>query len=435
MNSILHVVVQAKDFTHGYVRRVVDAELDELFPQLPAILLDGPKGVGKTATASQRSRTIRRLDMPAQAAIIKADPLLVAQGDRPILLDEWHRVADVWDVVRRLVDDDPSGGQFLFTGSPPGPGTHSGAGRIDVVRMRPLSLYERFDIAAEVSFTELLDGARPKVAGTSPFGLADYADEIVAGGFPGMRHLTGRALTQRLDGYIERIVDHDLLEAGYAVRRTATVLAWLRAYAGATATTASWETIRDAATSGSRDKPARKTTANYTDLLKALRVLDPIDAWRPSYNHLSRLGAAPKHHLADPALAARLLGQTVPHLLSGSERPLVVPRDGTLLGGLFESLVALSVRVFAQALKAHVYHLRTEAGRHEIDFIVEKEGAVLAIEAKLTTVVNNDDVRHLRWLAEVIGDDLVDSVVITTGPEAYRRRDGVAVVPLGLLGP
>jgi predicted AAA+ superfamily ATPase len=286
-----------------------------------------------------------------------------------------------------------------------------------------------------VSLADLLDGGHDRVHGTSPFRLADYVEEIIAGGFPGMRHLKGRALMQRLDGHIDRIIDHDLAEAGFAARRPEAVRGWLRAYAAATATTASWETIRDAATGGHSGKPARGTTTVYSELLKSLRILDPIDAWRPTHNHLSRLAAAPKHHLADPALAARLLGRTREHLLQGDEGPLSVPRDGTLLGGLFESLAALSVRTLAQASGARTYHLRTEAGRHEIDLVIEGAGAVLAIEVKLTAAVRDGDVRHLHWLAEAIGADLADMVVINTGPEAYRRPDGVAVVPLGVLGP
>src|SRR5690606_16701707 len=119
----------------------------------------------------------------------------------------------------------------------------------------------------------------------------------------GLRRYEGRALTAQLDGYVERIVDHDLPEAGFTVRRPATVLAWLRAYAAATATTASWDSIRDAATSGVANKPAKTTTIPYVELLTALRVLDEIPPWAPARNQFSRLGAAPKHHLADPALA------------------------------------------------------------------------------------------------------------------------------------
>ena len=156
----------------------------------------------------------------------------------------------------------------------------------------------------------------------------------------------------------------------------------------------------------------------------------------PARNHLTRLTAAPKHHLADPALAARLLGVSIDALLDGRSAGPAILRDGTLLGGLFESLVAQSLRVSAQAAEARVHHLRTKGGEREIDFIVERpDGRVVAVEVKLSQTVADGDVRHLRWLGDQMGDDLIDSVVITTGPEAYRRRDGVAVVPAALLAP
>lgn len=426
---------RGREFGAGYVRRAVDDELDVLLPQLPAVLLDGAKGVGKTATAIRRCRTIRRLDVPAEHAVLAADPDLVGSGEAPILIDEWQRVPAVWDAVRRLVDDDPSGGRFVLTGSPPGSGTHSGAGRITTVRMRPLSLPERGLTLPTVSLGEMLRGRRPPIRGRSSVALADYVDEILAGGFPGMRHLTGRALEQQLDSYVERIVTHDLGEAGFVVRRPATVMAWMRAYAAATGTTASWETVRDAATSGVANKPAKTTTVPYVELLTSLRVLDPVEAWSPTRNDLSRLTSTPKHHLVDPALAARLLGCTRRRLLTGHEGSSVVPRDGTLLGGLFESLAALSVRTFAGVSGARTYHLRTKGGRQEIDFVVEGGEGVVALEAKLSGAIEDRDVRNLRWLREQIGDELLDAVALTTGPEAYRRPDGIAVVPLALLGP
>jgi predicted AAA+ superfamily ATPase len=421
-------------FASGYQRRVVDDELDQLFAELPALLLDGPKGVGKTATATRRCATVRQLDVPNQAQLLAADPTILADDPPPVLIDEWQRVPAVWDALRRLVDDNPTGGRFLLTGSAPRAGTHSGAGRIADLRLRPLCLGERLATPHSVSFRSLLDGNAGRVTGSSPLALGDYVDEIIAGGFPGMRHLTGRALTTQLDGYVRRIVDHDLAEAGAVVRRPAAVLAWLKAYAAATATTASWEKIRDAATSGVADKPARATTSGYTELLTALRILDPIDAWVPSRNQFDRLGSAAKHHLADPALAVRLLQRTRRHLLTDDAGSIVVPHDGTMLGNLFESLVALSIRTYAQSAGADVHHLRTAGGRHEVDFIVETEGRILAIEAKLGRSIDDADVRHLHWLRERLGDDLVDAVVITTGSDAYRRRDGIAVVPLGLLG-
>jgi predicted AAA+ superfamily ATPase len=113
-----------------------------------------------------------------------------------------------------------------------------------------------------------------------------------------------------------------------------------------------------------------------------------------------------------------------------------MPRDGTLLGALFESLATLSVRVYAAQGEAHVGHLRTARGRQEVDLIVERaDGSVLAIEIKLTRSVSGEDAKQLTWLTHKLGDRLLDRVIITTGPEAYRREDGIAVVPLALLGP
>jgi predicted AAA+ superfamily ATPase len=231
-------------------------------------------------------------------------------------------------------------------------------------------LYERTDFVAPVSLRAMLDG-EATVSGRSNRNLEGYVGEIVAGGFRGLRHFSGRALAAQLGGYIDRIVDHDLPEAGFSGRHPATIRGWLRAYAAATATTASWEKIREAAASGLANKPAKTTTAPYTELLTTLHILDPIEAWLPTQNHFRRLASGPKHHLVDPALAARLLGRTERHLLRGHEGAIAVPRDGTLLGGLFESLVALSVRTYAQAAEAHTYHLRTDSGRHEVDFIIE----------------------------------------------------------------
>lgn len=426
-----------RSFVGNYVTRVVDRELDDLLPHLPAILLDGPKGVGKTETALQRAATVRRLDEPAQRSIAEADPAVALEGDPPVLVDEWHRVPTTWDAVRREADEDPAGGRFLLTGSAPlaDQQTHSGAGRIATVRMRPLTIAERLDTPTTVSLAELLAASKPPLQGATTLSLRDYADEITRSGFPGLRRLTGRALRTQLDGYLDRIVDRDMQELGYRVKRAATVTAWLRAYAAASATTTSYAKILDAATSGVADKPAKTTVIPYINILTALRILDPVPAWEPSLNRLKRLTQSDKHHLADPALAARLLNVTTDALVRGEEGVVAVPRDGTLLGHLFESLVTLSVRVFAQAAEARVHHLRTRGGRHEVDLIIERgDGGVVAIEVRLSAVVENGDVVHLNWLKDQIGDRLLDAFVINTGPAAYRRPDGIGVVPLALLG-
>ena len=352
------------------------------------------------------------LDEAAQRDLSQADPDRLARASRPILLDEWQRFPGVWDMVRRSVDRDPSPGQYLFTGSAtPADDAprHSGAGRIVQVRMRPLSLSERGLTASTVSVRALLGGDRTPVDGDSSLTLPDYVDEILASGFPGIRGLPERARRAQLDGYLARVVDRDFPEQGHRARRPASLRAWLTAYAAATATTSSYNTILDAATPGEGDKPAKTTVIAYRDVLTQLWLLDPVPGWSPSRSALTRLQQAPKHHLADPALAARLLGTTRDSLLAGDFQP-IMPRDGTLLGALFESLVALTVRAAAQNAEATTWHLRTGNGDHEVDFILERDDhKVVAIEVKLAGTVSDRDTVHLKWLAERLGPDLLDS--------------------------
>ena len=432
------MVVTPEHHSDGsYRRRVVDHELDELLAGLPAIALDGPKAVGKTATAMRRAVTVYRLDDDGERAIAQADPSRLLEGDPPILIDEWQRVPESFDRVRRAVDDGAAPGSFLLTGSasPTDPPTHSGAGRIVRVRLRPMTLAERGVAVPTVSLTQLLQGGQAPITGRTDVGLERYVDEILTSGFPGIRGLSGRLLRAQLDGYLERIVDHDFEDLGHQVRRPATLRRWMHAYAAATATSASLETIRDAATSDRGQKPTRATTQPYRDVLERLWILDPVPAWLPTRNRLARLSSPPKHHLADPALAARLLGVDADALLHARPAGPPMPRDGTLLGGLFESLVTLCVRVYAQASEAHIAHLRTWSGDREVDLIVERGRQILALEVKLGQVVDDRDVRHLIWLRNELGDDLTDAAVITTGQAAYRRPDGIAVIPAALLGP
>jgi predicted AAA+ superfamily ATPase len=426
----------------SYRRRGIDDELDALVGALPALALEGPKGVGKTATAQRRAATIVRLDEPAQREIAEADPGRVLTGDGPVLLDEWQRVPALWDAVRRAVDDGVPRGPFLLTGSAApddnrqNPQRHSGAGRIDVLRMRPMMLSERLGLDTTVSLRALLNGDQAEVGGSSELGLSDYTEEIISSGFPGIRTLSGRARRVRLDGYISRIIDRDFAdELGQQVRRPDTLRRWMMAYAAATSTVTSLEKIRDAATHNEAT-PAKTTVLAYRDALARLFILDPVDGWAPTNNHLKRLTQSAKHHIADPALAAALLGITEDKLLKGEGGLRAIPRDGSFLGALFESLVTLSVRVFAQTAEAQVRHLRTRSGDREVDLIVQgRAGEIVGVEVKLSATVADDDVAHLRWLRDELKVDLRAAVVITTGPRAYRRPDGIYVVPLALLGP
>lgn len=421
-----------------YTWRIIDDDLDGFIQDLPAVLLDGPKGVGKTATALRRANTIFRLDDRNNLQVVEADPDGVLLQPGPVLIDEWQRFPPIWDAIKRNVDSPNPTGPFIMTGSAFAPNAviHSGSGRIHEARMRPMTLLERGVVTPTVSLKSLAEGQKELKGTIQNFGLVEYVNEIVSSGFPGIRKLSSRARTAQLDSYLANVVQKDFEEAGYKVRKPEAVTAWLKAYAAATATITSFEKIRDAANPGNDSTPARTTVYAYTEVLRMLRILDDVPAWLPGSNFLSALGQSPKHHLADPALAARALGMTPQRLLSGDQGQILFPREGTLLGAFFESLVTLCVRVYAQAMNAKLSHLRTKDSRHEVDLIlVTDSGKILGIEVKLSPTVKDDDIRHLIWLKDNAKMDVEDLIVITTGDTAFRRKDGVAVIPLALLGP
>ncbi|WP_119696519.1 ATP-binding protein [Microbacterium halotolerans] len=422
-----------------YSRRVLDAELDELQPLLPAVSLHGPKGVGKTATASQRAHAIIDLSDDATREALAADADRLTRERGPVLIDEWQRLPQVWDMVKRAVDNGVADGTFVLAGSsaPRGARIHSGAARIVPLHMRPLSLVERGLVAPTVSLTTLLSGGgRTAIQGESPLGLPEYVEEITASGFPGIRSRPERVRERALDAYLDNVVEREFPEQGYPVRKPQTLRAWLRAYAAATSQTTAYSKILAAATEDRSSQPAQSTTLLYRDALTGLHLLDPVEPWQPVGAGVKNLITAPKHHLADPALAVRLLGLNRARVLRGEQGEVAVASD-SVLGALFEDLVTLSVRTYAQANDARVAHLRTyDGGRHEVDLIVEgRDGRVVAIEVKIAPSVEKDDVKHLNWLHRQIGERLADKLVVTTGPHAYRREDGVAVVPAALLGP
>lgn len=412
-----------------YLLRTVDKELDELLTLAPAIAIDGPKGVGKTATAQRRATAAWLLDDPTQRALVEADPTFATAPSGTLLIDEWQRFPEVWDAVRRKVDEGAPPGRFLLTGSATpaaGVDTHSGAGRILSLRMRPMALYERGIADPAVSLGALIAGESHHVTGVTSITVADYFEAIEFSGFPGIRRQAPRLRRRLLDAYLQRVIDRDLPENGFTVRRPETLRRWLAAYAAASSTTTSYSRILDATTAGDGSQPAKTTTIAYRDHLSQLWLLDPVPGWSPSRSPMTRLQQAPKHQLADPALAARILNL--------SARTLGSTTGSHMAGPLFESLATLTVRVAAQASESRVGHLRTRNGDHEVDLVVEgPDGQIVGIEVKLAAGVTDADVRHLHWLRNQLPNDTVELLVITTGANAYRRRDGVAVIPLALL--
>ncbi|HEV2361096.1 MAG TPA: AAA family ATPase, partial [Acidimicrobiales bacterium] len=225
-----------------YLRRVVDGEIDALVSGgASAIAIEGAKAVGKSATAAERAHEVFPLEESITRQILEADPTRMLTG-ATVLIDEWQRLPSTWDAVRRAVDAGARPGQFFLTGSASAtvPGTHSGAGRILKLHMRPMTLSERGIGDPTVSFAQILSGSRPPIEGTTAVDLPRYVAEIVNSGFPGIRPLDDRVRRAQLRGYIDRVIDRDIRDAtGRAVRNAPALRRWLAAYAAATATTSS----------------------------------------------------------------------------------------------------------------------------------------------------------------------------------------------------
>lgn len=426
--------------SHGdYLRRYVDQELDELIPGLRAAAIEGAKGVGKTETARRRVDRVYFLDTSRGINVFSAAPEDIVNAESSMLIDEWQCYPDSWNLVRHAVDNRRKGLRLLTGSATPlhGVDTHSGAARILSILMRPLAFSERRSTQPSIFLTELINGSA-ELFGTCDYPLEDYAREICASGFPGLNELPERLQRAELDSYLQRIVDRDIPEMGQTLRKPHTLTAWLRAYAAATATTTTYSEILDAATPAEADKPSRSLANTYRDLLTKLWILDPLPAWTPSFSPFTQLKTSPKHYLVDPALSARLMGLSPAHLLDPNG-------GGKAFGQLFEALAVMTVRAAARSIDAKTYHFQKPAekkrqagkkdGSREVDIIVEDyQGRLLALEVKLKAHVTDDDVRHLNWLKEKAGERLVDRIVLTTGKDAFRRPDGVGIIPLAMLG-
>jgi uncharacterized protein len=394
-------------------------------------VIEGPKACGKTATARQLAASEVLLDVDENARrAIAIDPALVLDGPVPRLLDEWQIEPSIWNHVRRAIDDRLEPGQFILTGSavPADDVTrHTGAGRITRLRMRPMSLFEMGSSTGRVSLGELLDGS---VSSSADPGLtvAGIAGEIALGGWPGLR---GRSVRDRLFAvrdYLDEIARVDVERVDTTRRDPARVARLLASLARNVATHAAATTLaRDA---GGADSPLKDDTAReYLAALERLMVIEDQPAWAPHLRSRHRLRTAPKRHFVDPSLAVAALRATPDRLLA----------DLNLLGFLFESLVVRDLRIYAQAADAQVSQYR-DSGGLEVDAIVEAgDGRWMAFEVKLGQGQVDTVAASLKRFAERIdtascGSPALLGVIVATG-YAYRREDGVAVIPIGALGP
>jgi predicted AAA+ superfamily ATPase len=415
----------------GYRPRIVDDELKARLGASGAVVIEGPKACGKTATARQIVASEVLLDVDANARrAVAVDPSLILDGAVPRLVDEWQIEPVIWNHIRRAVDDRAAPGQFILTGSavPADDITrHTGAGRISRLRMRPMSLFESGRGTGEVSLAHLLVGEAPRSSDPG-LGVAELAREVAVGGWPGSRHLAPDAALRAVRDYLEEIRRTDVERVDGTRRDPDKVGRLLRSLARNVATTATVTTLAgDAA--GADGSLKRDTVSDYLATLDRLMIVEDQPAWAPHLRSRYILRGAAKRHFVDPSLAVAALRATPGGLLSDLE----------LLGLLFESLVVRDLRVYAQASDAQVLHYRDSSGL-EVDAIVRcADGRWAAFEVKLGAGQVDDGAASLNRFAGQIDTGRCGSPgtlgVITGGGYGYVRGDGVAVIPIGALRP
>lgn len=415
----------------GYRSRIVDAELVDRLAAVGAVVIEGPKACGKTATARQVAASEVLMDVDPEARMAaQVDPALVLVGQVPRLIDEWQLEPQVWDHVRRAIDDRGAPGQFILTGSavPPDDVTrHSGAGRLTRLRMRPMTLSETGRGDGSVSLAALFDGHAP-TAGDTGVTLPDIAEEIALGGWPGFRGLTTKQGLSAVRDYLNEIARVDIERVDGRRRDPERVARLVRSLARNVATHAAATTL--AADTGGPDGPLKDDTVReYLAALERLMIVEDQPAWSPRMRSRTALRSAAKRHFVDPSLAVAALDAT-PERLMG---------DLHTLGFLFESLVVRDLRVYAQANDARVFQFR-DAGGLEVDAIVEsRSGGWMAFEVKLGSGQIDAAAKNLTRFATKVDSTSVGApallAVITATGYAYQRPDGVAVIPIGTLGP
>jgi len=414
-----------------YVARVADTELAERLTSAGAVLIEGPKACGKTETARRQAASEVRLDMDAQAReAAEVAPELILNQNAPLLLDEWQLVPSLWNQVRRAVDDRQQPGQFILTSSatPSDDVTrHSGAGRFSVMRMRPMCLAESGHSTAAVSLRALLAG-QSQGARDGGLTVPALADLITIGGWPAWRGLDPQAVSRAARDYLAQISHVDVPGVDGQRRNPKKVNALLRSLARNIATEASLTTLAKD-TAGVEETMDRETAGGYLAVLERLMVVENQPTWAPAMRSKAQLRNSPKRHFVDPSLAVAALRGSPSTLLSDLES----------MGLLFESLVVRDLRVLSQPLDGQVLHYRDNKGL-EVDAIVTSgDGAWAAFEVKLGNSRVDDAAATLLDFAKKIdttrcGEPGVLAVITATGL-AYRRKDGVHVVPVGTLGP
>jgi predicted AAA+ superfamily ATPase len=412
-----------------YQKRFADKVLSERLKSAGAVLIEGTKGCGKTQTALQIAGSVVRFDVDEQLRIrMEIDPKSVLAGAAPRLLDEWQEYPQIWNYVRREVDERRAKGQFILAGSATPEDRvkrHSGAGRFSIMKMYPMSLYEVGWSTGEVSLSALLKGEAPKSENVS-FEIGTLAEKITIGGWPGLIGAGASEGLRFVSDYISLIAEVDISKVSEKRRDPYKVTRLLQSIARNISTEVTLTALAKD-TSGSDGRLDDETVADYLSALERLMTIENLPAWNTHIRSADMLRKSPKRHFTDPSLAVGALGLSIDKLTA----------DLNYFGLLFESLVIRDLKIYAEANDGKVYHYRDSRGL-EIDAIIEyADGTWGAFEIKLGIGAADQAAANLLKFADKIDTQKVKApaslTVITGNGFAHRRQDGVSVVPLSTL--
>ncbi len=417
--------------TLKYISRTSDTLLKHLLESTGAVLVEGAKWCGKTQSSLQAAKSVVYMQDPDEGpgylAMADTKPSLLLEGDSPLLLDEWQMAPVLWDAVRFAVDKRGLTGQFILTGSATPSDNltaHSGTGRIARMMMRPMSLYESDESNGKVSLRDLFDGAT-EIGAKSTLTIEHIAHSICRGGWPAAV-ISRKQSPQMAMNYVDAVINLDMQSVDGVEKDPERVRVLLQSLARNISTMATAKTIMDDMRFN-ESSITDKTLSSYLNALRRIFVVEDVPAWQPSLRSKTAIRTANKRQFVDPSIATAVMRTNAKGIL----------QDFETFGFLFESLCTRDLRVYAQAMDGVVFHYRDKS-ELEADLVIRlNDGRWAAVEVKLGMKQIEEASANLIKLSQKINTEKMNKpsflMVITGGQVAYRRSDGVLVVPIGCL--
>ena len=420
----------------AYKKRIADEVIKKKLKGKGAVLVEGAKWCGKTTTSEELSGSVLYMSKPdnmkQNLTLAEINPSLLLEGETPRLIDEWQIAPKLWDAVRYEVDHRNEEGQFILTGSAVPASMdevqHTGTGRFAWVRMRPMSLFESGESNGSVRLSELFQSPE-QIAAINPINLKQIAFLVCRGGWPRATFLEDEIALEQAYDYYDAIINQDISRVDGVKRDAERVKTLMRSYARNQGAQAPNTTLKADMMANDADTLDEDTVFSYVNALKKIFVIEDMPAWNPNLRSKTAIRTSDTRYFTDPSIGVAALGLGPDDLIG----------DLDTFGLMFECMCIRDLRVFADALGGGVYHYRDKSGL-ECDAVVHlRNGSYGLIEIKLG---GNQAIEHgvktLKQLAGKIDTDKMKSpaflmVLTAVGDYAYRREDGVYLVPIGCL--